>query len=358
MRILYNEPGLNGRGSTPQVREIYSRIGDKNMEMMGKRLGIFINETPLLGGDKDNVDRYKQLVESVWIPEKVELRDYYSTGERLMVGAAPILGAKAKQKALDIADKSAMGKAKVHYKKKLIDGIDEIIGFCVGLVENCNLKIAEVTNERDTAYEKTHVSESLALKEVEYVDAFEERKSKLKKDTKALVEADERRKVCDCEKIIYDLELNIESSKRKARHYAKQNELQTKKGVGCKDRITHLRFLKGRYLSIVTQADLMLTQLNSNEFNLENCLVKADQLKEHNSLMEESESVMTKQEEAQEGSLELAFDNFGFAEEYSGSPTWRETAARAEAQDNKETISEMESMEQRRKKRLEDLLDS
>jgi hypothetical protein len=102
----------------------------------------------------------------------------------------------------------------------------------------------------------------------------------------------------------------------------------------------------------------MLTQLNSNEFNLENCLVKADQLKEHNSLMEESESVMTKQEEAQEGSLELAFDNFGFADEYSGSPTWRETAARAKQQDDKETITEMESMEQRRKKRLEDLLNS
>lgn len=358
MRIMHHEPGLNGRGSTPDVREIYATLGDKNMEMMGRRLGVFIDDTPLIEGAEDNVARYKRLIESVWVPEKVELRDYYTAAEKFAVSAASIVSEKLKQKASASADSAATERAKARYKDKLTDGLGEIVEFYGKLVENCNAKIAEVTKERDMAYERAHVSESLALKEVEYSDAFEERTEKLKKDTKALVEAGERRKVCDCEKVIYDLQLNIESCKRKARYYAKQNELQNKKSSESIDRTNYLRFLKGRYLSIIAQADIMLAQMSSNEFNLTNCLAGADKIKQHNSLMEESESVMTKQEQAQEGSLELAFNNFGFADEYSGSPTWRDASKGAKRQEDKETESEMRAMEERRKKRLEDLLGS
>jgi hypothetical protein len=325
---------------------------------MGRDLGIFIETAPVFGDAKNNIERYKQLLDSVWVPEKIDLRDYYTLADTVRVAAASLLWSPVREKMVAAANQGAKQRAKAEHKQGMTDGLDEMISHYSGVIESCDSKIAETSKERNLAYERASVSESLALKEMEYARAFNERIKKFKQDTKSLMKAKEPDKIRDCERVIHDIQINIENCRMRARHYARQNEVHGKKADECVERIDYLGFLKGKYLRIITQAKVMLAQINSNEFNIANCLMGAEEITRHNSVMGEAENTVERQEDAQESSLELAFNNFGFAEEYSGNETFREGIERAKEDDEKKTDEELESMRKRGKRRLEKLLSS
>lgn len=350
--------GNNGRGSTPEVRDVYVKLGDKNLERMGRDLGILIETTPVFGKAKNNIERYKQLLDSVWVPEKVSLSDYYTLADRLKVSFSYLLGKKRKARIAAEANSRAKQSVKEQHKQRLTGTLTDMVEHYTSVIENCDSKVGEMRAERDLAYERASVSESLALKEVEYVNALAEREKKIKKDMKRLMTAKKHDKLNDCERVLNDTNTSIENDRMKARHYAKQNETYTKRGEDCVERIGYLSFLRGKYLQIITQAKIMLAQISANEFNIANCLVAAEKIAKYNSVMGEAENIVVKQEDAQESSLELAFDNFGFADEYSGSKSFRDTIARSKAEDEKKTSEELKAMKERREKRLDNLLSS
>ncbi|MBN2112290.1 hypothetical protein JW707_04285 [Candidatus Woesearchaeota archaeon] len=348
----------NGRGSTREVREVYVTLGDRNLERTARDLDIFVDETPLLGKSRNTIERYRQVLDSVWVPEKVRLADYYTLGDFVKVYSACVLGEKRRNDVVECADERAKQRAKKQHKEKITGALTELVDFYGGIIENCDGKVAEVREERDVSYEKASVSESLALKEMDYTRALKEREGKAKEDMKKIMGSGEESRINDCERIINDIRINIENCRMRARFYAKQNEVYLKKGEECAERIDYIEFLRGKYLQIITQAKIMLAQINANEFNISNCLLTPVQIHEHNSLMENAEGIVVKQEDAQESSLELAFGNFGFQDEYSGNKSFRDAVERAKEESEHVTNEELKAMNDRRKRRLDSLLSS
>jgi hypothetical protein len=350
------KPSYNGRGTTQEVKEVYITLGDRNLERAARDFGIFVEETPVLGKSRNTIERYKQVLDSVWVPEKVKLTDYYTLGDFVKTSAAYVLGEKRRESIVERANERAKQKAKKQHKEKLVGALTDLVDSYAGIIENCDGKVAEIREERDVSYEKASVSESLALKEMEYVNALEEREIKAKGDMKSVMEKEDNSRINECERVINDIRINIDNCRMRARYYAKQNEVHLKKGEKYVERIDYLEFLRGKYLQIITQAKIMLAQINANEFNISNCLLTPVQIEEHNTVMGDAEGIVAKQQDAQESSLELAFGNFGFQEEYSGNRSFRDTVARSKEEREHETNEELKAMKERRRKRLDNLL--
>ena len=354
--ISYN--GHNGRGHTSVVREIVREKADPVLERHAGTLGVLLTDSVNYGVAESTIDKYRQMLESVWVPDKFEASDYYTRLESFAAAVSPVLGGSLGSRVISSFEKKALGRAKAKYQDKMVAGLNGIIEEYSCLISNCESKISETSGERDISYEKATTCESLALKEIEYADAFQDRLKKVKKDAKSLLEKGKRQKVCDCEKVIHDLQINTDASRRKARHYALQNEAHSKKAGDTVDRINYLRFLQGKYSAIVAQAKVMLEYIDSNDFNIESCLLPGDRIEECTGIMDEAESVVKKQEEAQESSLDFADEKFGFKDKYSGSESWRGTMDEYHRKDEKETAQQIRAMHERSKKRLEKLLAS
>lgn len=350
--------GNNGRGSTQEVKEVYITLGDRNLERQAREFGIFVEETPLLGNSKNTIEKYKHVLDSVWVPEKVKLTDYYTLGDFVKTYSAHLIGEKRREVIVGHANERAKQKAKKHHKGKITKALTDLVESYAGIIENCDGKVSEMRNARDSSYEKASVSESLALKEMEYVSALNERETKSKDDMKEIIDKGNNRKINDYERVINDLRINVENCRMRAKYYAKQNEVHTQKGQECVERVDYLEFLRGKYLQIITQAKIMFAQINANEFNISNCLLTPAQIKKHNAVMGDAENIVGKQQDAQESSLELAFGNFGFQDDYSGNKSFRDTIARSKQEREETTNKELKAMKERRQRRLDNLLSS
>ena len=348
--------GNNGRGATKEVKEVYITLGDRNLERAAKDFGIFVEETPILGKAKNTMEKYRQVLDSVWVPEKVKLTDYYTIGDFLKTTAAYVLGEKRRESIVANAETKAKQRAKESHKKKITGTLTNLVDFYAGIIENCDAKVSDVREDRDESYEMASVSESLALKEMEYVNELNKRGEKSKNDMGKLREKGNESRINECERVINDIGINVENCRMRARYYAKQNEVHVKKGEDCVERIDYLEFLRGKYLQIITQAKIILAQINANEFNISNCLLTPGQIEEHNSVMESAEDIVVKQQDAQENSLELAFGNFGFPEEYSRNNSFKEAVVRSKDEREHATNEELKAMKERRERRLDNLL--
>lgn len=350
------QSAIGARGASPEVRAVYNELRDRNLEKSAKDLGILIDATDLIGASQGVKKEYKQLLESVWIPKDYEPSQYYTAWEKAKIAFSSSLSRSWAEQVKSQADSYAVDRAKSEFKGYLIPKLKTMLSDFTKYNKNCHKKIAEISRERDVTYQKSVKCEGLALKELQYISRFEKDIAGLKKDAKKLSEKSSREKICDCERKVNEMKVQIDDCRRNAKRYAHQNKVYSKMSAEAEDNLEYLRFLKGRYLLIQTKIELMLAQITNNEFNIENCLMEGEQIKEYNEVMAEAEDLVIRQEDAQEGSIEFALNNFGFTEDIPVSSSWKETVGRAKEQDEKDTDTELKHMDERRKKRLDDLL--
>lgn len=345
-------------GEDQNIANIYKKFHDPALDSRMQELGVMISSAPVLEKKTDAVEKYNELRDLVWQKKDVDLRNYYSLEDRLSITVSSFFGSEKKESALKKANQRASEKAREEYKSSLLASLDAIGEEYITMITNCDQKIDEVKNERDKAYKAISALEENVAKKTELTQALILQRDKYVESLAEISDSDDFGKINDLEKKINDANINISDTKIEIGSCAMKTESYSKRGNEARQVVALLRYIKRSYSEIVKQVEMITEYLNSNEFNISNCLLTAEQITRHRQVISEAETVAEKQENVQEEALNLAAENFGISIDYEKGEDFAEALSEAESEFNKRTEKSIREMRERRKKRIQNIISS